>query len=505
MSKILFNRNNIEKSLKRGLSLVLTLTTLGTFAGCTSNEATDINTESSSIVGTLLEDEKVYDFSYVEGEEESILEVYDWSETESIIKEKDTEAWKLIYTNSDEVNGISKNKYAAVICEEQNDFGNTYYRLIDSNGNFLSDEKYKDIYKIDDHNFICCETAAVDRDGLDNSYKFILFNQITGEKVSIDALSLTGFNGFVIKSNYEKSDGFGNLRYELLNSDGTKATDILYDDREFDFETGILYLTKDGITEAIDTKTKKVRKIEGVVEESSNGYVIVRNTGENGSIVNVLYLDDINQEPKKVMSYEGCEVTIGVSDKENPMFVVKKYNSEATSYDCLFVDKDNNTLLQGQYDFVIREYENNTVKAFRTVKLGEDKISLVDVINAEGQIVADDISHDYFTTIFGNETYIFRNKEDSKYGVGNFNGEYLMYPSFDNLLVHSIYQEQEDGCLKAIDCYLIGRLEGTNQTVIYTNSLEEIGRGNYGLLDAEDIADKHYVEKENSKRLIKEN
>lgn len=507
MSKIIFNRTNIKESLKRGLSLVLTLATIGSFSGCAANEFEDTSTSESTIIGTLLEDDNiVYDFVFNDDADKEIIEeVYDWSELENIIRTKEDEAWYLMYSSHDEETGISENRYAAMLCEDKNVFGNTYYRIVDVKEKRLLNDKFGEISRVDDNTLIFCNESAIERNSLEKKYVFTIFNQITGEKKNIEALNLTGFEGFIIKTNYENVEYTSKLTYELLNSDGSKATDVTYDNRQFDYETGILYLTKDGVTEAIDTKTKKARKIEGSVEETSHGYVSVINKINDKTSAKIIYLMDVDEEPIELMSYESSEISIGVADSENPMFVVMKYNHENSTYDCLFVDKGNNILTQGDYNFVMRDYETDMVKGFKNVKLGDKRTYLIDLVDGSGNIVVDDATHSFYSPISGTKMAIVKPYDDSDYGIVDFDGNYVIRPQFDELFAHPIYQNHDDGSMSIMDCFIIARNEFLNKTTVYTTDFDIIADGDLGLLEAEAAANKSYSDKVSAKKNIKEN
>ena len=150
--KIKFDRKKILDFLKKGTILTLAVGITGSFAGCSSDSTDALGGEVTSSVEMQFDgmeedkaslDEITFEesvdqaVSAADDEEEvssltkdfvvvnndvEVTELYDWSQTESIIKAKDPNFWDLVFVGLDEEMGVSKNKYAVAIIGEPGAF-----------------------------------------------------------------------------------------------------------------------------------------------------------------------------------------------------------------------------------------------------------------------------------------------------------------------------------------------------------------------------------------------
>lgn len=508
MSKIIVNKEKLKDYIKKGISTALVFATIASFSGCSDTDTKE-EIDTTTSVTTQADDEntnriEVYDFIADDLSETKpeVTEVYDWSNTESIIREtKDEFAMLITDDNHRENNGISANKYSVVVFENDQEFGQEYLRIVDSEGNYYNNTRYYTYLTPNENTLVLTSSSPYS-----DKERYTVFNRITGEEKSITADLLMPAGKYIYKQNYETSVDSFDYTYELLNADGTPATNEIYDDLNYDYNTNYLYLTKDGKTEIVDTINDKARKIDGEVIQSRNGYLVIRTNTEKQEQYGAFKLTDINLELEEVIPYAKYDyISILSINSENTLFECSTYEENHNITKALLT-ATGETFISDSHDYYMRNFNgDNTITGIDIYHFGDSKpIRFFTIYNEDGEAILKDQANNYVELIPDTTLAIIQINEDDKYGIVNYKDGAIIYekePKYDRIYLEPIFDSNGE---EIIDTYIIARNESAKQTDIYTKDLEQISKTDCGLLKAEQIAVDHHLSKVNSKKAIKQ-
>ena len=444
MSKVTVNKTKFLEYLKKGVSTALVLTTLASFAGC-QNDKQESEVETTKIVETLPENEnatteEIYDFEFIQYDDEptTFTEVYDWSDTESIIRAKRNDFSLLIGpAATNEESTITENKYSVIVCDNEK-FGYTYYRIIDNEGNYYNDVKYGTCVDPTANSFVLSSYS--------DDEKYTILNRITGEEKNIEASFILAIGKYLKKCNEEEQDDYYNTTYELLYANGNPATNEVYDHINYDHDTQYLYLAKDGKTEIVDTVTNKAKKIDGEVTDCKNGFIVIQKEIDDKDYAGVFKLQDINSELEELIPIKDYwYISIISFDKENPIFECREsLYANVSDAKSVLLTKTGEPFISKKHDYYIKDYSGeNTITGFDIYHFGDNKpLSFFDVYDADGnQMVANQSCND-IQFIPGTTLAKIQLNKDDKYGIVNCeNGKmnYLIDPKYDKIIIKPIY------------------------------------------------------------------
>lgn len=494
MSNLKINSKKMKDLLKRGCSLALVLTTLGTLVGCGNNKqiiddtTTSISTTvTNNILPTtpIINENKVetYDFKFNDHTVIQSNEFFGWDANISeVLKQQDENFEKLV--SFDYGDGIVKSKQHYAIAMYTNKDKESYFRVVDFYGVYKNDKIY------DYPEFINLDTVILVEkeyfDEITSNKKFEIMDLKSGHSSEFKAASVYTVSDYLVKS-YYKVEGsiIMDVKFELLYSDGTKATNEIYEFITYDPIKNYIYLYNNGETEILDINTNKARKIKGRVVNSENGYLIKEEEELVPNDYGVFYLESLDSELKQEIPcmYEGIKILN--NDEESTLFTVNKAGEKS------YLVLKGNKVLPHAHDFYIKNGLTNFIYAY---DMDEEKNTTITVYDIQGNLLSVTYQANHVDAIPETDKVLVK-VNDTKRKIMDFEGNILVDTDFNGLEIYAV--SADDGTI--VDWYIMGIKDDVRYA--YTKNLELVESGKYNYIEMINIINDHYDTLKENKQL----
>jgi len=440
-----FNKENFMNCLKTGLTLTLCTTQILALTACNTQEIVlpvDTETSITSITTTSLpnttqsttttektttqttntttisktNDSSNTDVNITSANNEEVKD-YDWIEIQKKLQE-DPEFVKLILGDN------NKSKYGLVLYENEESVFDDYFRVIDSNGNFVTEKRNYNYLSVKNINKILTLIEVDPNYDNNTEKKYLIFNHDTNEGKEISAVIIYKYGDYLERIYYDGDSCYS----QLLHLNGDVASSKKYFDIVGDLKNDRIYLVDEDYkkTTLLKDKDGKSKQIDYVVQDAYNNYIIVSDKNNN---VGVYYLDDVDNELKEVIPISYTDIYFANQDSEKIRFICR----ECTNEDLYYLCSETGEKLTKGYSFMIKQGEENSILAYSLYDYYNNE-SIISYLNHDGVEIVSNIEAQNVYKISGTEALIFQeNGKDGKYGVMDYNKNIILNPEFDRL------------------------------------------------------------------------